>query len=226
MRPALSLIPEVRTSAVASMVIREDESRAMEVPTNRAPAPMFKIGTALEVVPVREVMGDAAVLMRVKAPSPTICKDSGEPERVPVATTELFGAKTKESVAAKINSGAERVVPELSMVMLFAATERSPVFERVAPIRRLSAPQEVSVEDSKKTFPAVGALELFLMVKSRGAEMSIFAPPAPARAADFTEPFSSMAVCDLNTKAPESAGRRCVVIPSCAARMGRNSEAL
>ncbi len=88
MRPALSLIPEVRTSAVASMVIREDESRAMEVPTKRAPAPMFKSGTALEVVPVREVMGDAAVLMRVKAPSPTICKDSGEPERVPVATTD------------------------------------------------------------------------------------------------------------------------------------------
>ena len=194
MRPALSLIPEVRTSAVASMVICEDESRAIEVPTKRAPAPMLKSGTALAVVPVRDVTGEAAELMRVKAPSPTICKDSGEPDRVPVATTELFGAKTNESVAAKINSGAESVVPELSMVMLFAATERSPVFERPAPMRRLSAPQEVSVEESKKIFPAVGMPEPFLMVKSRGAEMSIFAPRAPASAADFTAPFNSMAV--------------------------------
>ncbi len=194
MRPALSLIPEVRTSAVASMAIREEESRVMEVPTKRAPDPMFKSGTALAVVPVREVMGDAAELMRVKAPSPTICKDSGELEMVPVATTELFGAKTNESVAVKINSGAESVVPELSMVMFFAVTERSPVFERPAPMRRLSAPQEVSVEGSKKTFPAAGVPEPFLMVKSSGAEMSIFAPRAPASAADFTAPFNSMAV--------------------------------
>ncbi len=194
MRPALSLIPEVRTSAVASMVIREDESRATEVPTKRAPAPIFKIGTALAVVPVREVTGDAAALMRVKAPSPTICKDSGEPERVPVATTELFGAKTKESVAAKINSGAVRVEPELSMVMFSAATERSPVVERVAPTRRLSAPHDVRVEESKKTLPTVGVPEPFLMVKSSGAEISILEPRAPASAADFTEPLSSMAV--------------------------------
>lgn len=214
MRPELSLIPEVITSAVASIVIREEESRVIEVPTKLAPEPILSSGMELDVVAVRETRGEVATLTRVSTPSPTTFKASGELERVPLAATELSGAKISDSLAANMSSGAERVEPELLIVMLFAATESSPVLDRWAPIRRLSAPQEVSVEEFKNAVPAAVVPELFLMVKSRGAEISIFAPRAPAIGADFTAPCKSSAVCAAKFKEPESEGNRCVVIPS------------